>query len=138
MKTVCRTIWGRDFNWITNDTICLKNKWVTWERHQCLVRLHIFNWDISLPLCITMAGGNSVKLFRFIQNRCQKFGFKLNQTNADRNVFNAIKSIFILCLAQFAVTSVAFLVYDAKSMSEYTAIFYGKFFNWVRKIVIRL
>lgn len=81
--------------------------------------------DISLSLCIKMVGSKSVKLFRFIQKCCHAIGIKSHRSHHDEINYNSTKSVFLGCLAQFAVTSMAFLVYDAQSMSEYSSIFYG-------------
>lgn len=69
--------------------------------------------------CIKMAGGNSMKLFQFNRKYCQTIGIKSPQSNT----FNAINWIFVVCVAQFALTSAAFMLFDANSMGEYGVTF---------------
>lgn len=66
-----------------------------------------------------MAGGNSIKLFQFNEKLCQTLGIFAVKFNSNRHKSNAINVIFAICLTHFAMTSVAFLFYDAKSMDDY-------------------
>lgn len=61
--------------------------------------------------------GSSIKQFQFNQSFCQHVGIKSAQ-------FNAINAIAVIFVAQATMASIAFLVYDAKSMVEYGAIFF--------------
>lgn len=68
-----------------------------------------------------MAGRNSIKLFEFNQIYCHNVGIQLPKSTEDRCKLIAMHLIFVVCLAQYAIASVGFLVYDAKSMGECTA-----------------
>lgn len=63
---------------------------------------------------------NSIKLFQFSQKYCETFGIQLPvKSNEKRCIFKAIRWILDIFLLIFWVTSLAFMVYDAKSMVEY-------------------
>lgn len=68
-----------------------------------------------------MAGGNSINLFEFNQKYCQSVGIG---SESLRIQFNSINSIYVICVGQYAVTLIAFAVYDAKTMAEYGVIFF--------------
>lgn len=66
--------------------------------------------------------GASIKLFQFNQKFCQTMGIKLSRSNKNRYVFEHV--IFVIFETLFAITLVAFLLYDAESMGEYGATFF--------------
>lgn len=66
---------------------------------------------------------STIKMFQFNQKFCQIIGIKLPKTNGNRYTFEPVHLIFVICLTLFAMTLLAFLVYDAKSMVEYGIIF---------------
>lgn len=68
---------------------------------------------------IKMAGRNSIKLFQFNQKYCEAIGIFLPRSNYTRYKLIVLNLIFIFSSAEFAMTSAAFLVYDATSMGEY-------------------
>lgn len=72
-----------------------------------------------------MTGGNSIRLFQRMQQYCQTIGIPMLHTNQNRHSLNTKNFIFAICLAQGAMASAAFLVSDAKSMSEYGATFFS-------------
>lgn len=69
-----------------------------------------------------MAGG-PIKLFQFNRKYCQAAGIVL--PNQNHFTFNSINLVVVICLVQLGLASVAFLLYDAQSMQEYGATFYG-------------
>lgn len=71
-----------------------------------------------------MAGGSTVKLFQFNQNYCQRVGICAKRSNPNPKSTKRINLIFITVSAQFALASLAFLVYDAKTMGEHCIAFY--------------
>lgn len=72
-----------------------------------------------------MTSGNSIKLFQFNQKICQTIGIFVPQLNPNHYALNSMNLIMFIILAQFAVTLIAFVVYDAKAMGEYGAIFFS-------------
>lgn len=71
-----------------------------------------------------MAGGNPIKLFQLNQKYCRTFRIFVPQTNQNRLTNDTIKCMYLICLAQFGMASVAFLLYDANSMGDYGAAFF--------------
>lgn len=69
--------------------------------------------------------GRSIKLFQFNQEFCQTIGIELPQSNRNRYKRKAINLILIVCLVQYATATAGFLVYDAKSMGEYSVTFFA-------------
>lgn len=69
-----------------------------------------------------MAG--SIKLFQFNKRFCQTIGIFVPQTDYDRSIKTSKNVIFVVCVVQFALASIAFLLYDAKSMGEFGEIFF--------------
>lgn len=76
-------------------------------------------------LSIKMA--DSIKLFQLNRKSCELIGIYVPQTEKDRHKRNSINLTFVICLTQFAITLVAFLLYDANSMSDYGAACYTLF-----------
>lgn len=48
----------------------------------------------------------------------------MRETNPNHYTLNSINVIFIIGFAEYTTASVAFLVYDAKSMGEYGIVFF--------------
>lgn len=65
--------------------------------------------------------GCSIKLFEFNRKFSHLIGIRLPQ---NRSMLNAKNVILVICLSQFVIALVGFLVYDAKSMGEYSAAFF--------------
>lgn len=68
-----------------------------------------------------MVCGSSVRLFQLNQKYCQMIAIKLPQSKQNR--YNSINLIYAISATPYAVALAAFLLYDAKSMSEYGAAF---------------
>lgn len=81
------------------------------------------NW-VSLSLAINMAGNDKIKFFQFIQKIYQEIGIHPRRSNQKRNAINWKKWLNLFCLAQFFITSAAYLLFDAKSMIEYGMAFF--------------
>lgn len=75
----------------------------------------------SSLLRIRMASRHSIKLFQFNKKFCQTAGIFVRRSNQSRCTFLVVKLALVICMAQYAIATAAFIVYDAKSMDEYTA-----------------
>lgn len=73
-----------------------------------------------------MAGG-SIKLFQFTQNYCKAIGIRAQRSNRNCGTLNSKNWIFVVCSTQYGIATVAYLLYDAKSMCDYGVIFYTVF-----------
>lgn len=67
---------------------------------------------------------NSIKLFQFNQNFLQTVGIKFSKSNENRSKFEPMQLFLYGSLILLSMTSLAFLLYDAKSMVEYGIIFF--------------
>lgn len=65
-------------------------------------------------------GGNSMKLFQFNRNYSKLMGICVPQSKQRRCKCIAVKLCIVICAAQFVMATAAFIVYDAKSMSDYS------------------
>lgn len=72
---------------------------------------------VSLLLAITTAG--SIKLFQYYQKFNQAVGIYSRQSDQNSNSINSKNVILIVSIAQFFVSSTAFLLFDAKSILDY-------------------
>lgn len=65
-----------------------------------------------------MASSNSIQLFQFIKKFGQTIGICTPRSNRNRYALNSKNWIFAIFTAQYAMATVAFIVYDAKSVVE--------------------
>lgn len=72
--------------------------------------------DASLFPFVKMVG--SIRFLRFVQKFHQTIGICPPQPNQKPRQFNSMNTIFLTCFAQFMFTTVAFLVFDTKSMFD--------------------
>lgn len=67
-----------------------------------------------------MAGGDSIKLFQFIQKYYRAIGIHKPESNqVDRQSFNSINWFFFLNVIPMLIATTAFFLYKAESMFEY-------------------
>lgn len=76
---------------------------------------------ISFSLSIDMAsrGGGTIKLFRFIQKTYKYIGIYPPKPNDIRSPIILKNWLVLLCEAQFFISSIAFLMFEANSMIEF-------------------
>lgn len=70
------------------------------------------------------SGGDSIKLFKFIQKTYRDIGIYPPEPNQSRSPINSKNCFFLYCLAQFSLTSYAYFWFQANSMIEYGMVFY--------------
>lgn len=66
----------------------------------------------------------SIELFQFNQKYCQTIGIHMAQTKKDRHTVNSIRLVFSVVLLLYSMASVAYVVYDAETISDYGACFF--------------
>lgn len=67
-----------------------------------------------------MADGNTIKLFQFIQKYYRAIGIhKPEPSQSDRHFLNSTNYIFILSSAPMLISSLAFLLYQAKTTYDF-------------------
>lgn len=69
----------------------------------------------------------SIQLFQFVRKFHQTIGIRLSQSNQNQkqsSIISARAIIFFICTAQLILTTVAYLVFEAKSMLEFGFTFY--------------
>lgn len=73
-----------------------------------------------------MAGGvGTIKLFKFTQKTYEVIGAPLPKSNQNRScIINSKKCFYLLSLAQFFISSAAYLLFEANSMIEYGMVFF--------------
>lgn len=79
---------------------------------------------VSLSLAINMAGGGAIKLFKFTQKAYQGIGIYPPESNQSRSRINAKNYFFLVCQAQYFITTAAYLLFEANSMIEYGMTFF--------------
>lgn len=67
----------------------------------------------------------SIKLFQFFQKCHQISGIHLSEPNRGQRSFSRTSAIVLISLAQFMFTTVAFLLFEPKSMFDYGFAFYA-------------
>lgn len=75
-------------------------------------------------LTINMAGSDKIQLFRSIQRICHDIGIIPPKSNQKHRPFNVKNCVFLFCLAQFNMSSAAYLLFDTISMTEYGMVFF--------------
>lgn len=88
------------------------------------IYLVFVQFNSSLPLTINMAASDKIKLFKFIQKTYQDIGVYPPQSNQNCSSINAKKWLFSFILLQFFVSTTAYLLIEANSMTEYGMGFY--------------
>lgn len=87
-------------------------------------KVKLISIDYSLSQCIRMVAGDAIKIFQFNQNYCQTVGIALPESKRSHYTRNAVNLVLILSLVQFTIALAEYLLYDAKSMSEYGVTFF--------------
>lgn len=75
--------------------------------------------SVSLSLILNMAGGDRIKLFKFIQKSYQEIGIHSSHSDQNCRSINLKVWFILLCHAHFFISSAANLVFEANSMIEY-------------------
>lgn len=73
--------------------------------------LSTYMWTFKMP--------SSIRLFQFIQKYYRFCGVYPSQPSHNHHSFNAKKCVFIICGVQYLISSIFFLLFEAKSMLEY-------------------
>lgn len=73
-----------------------------------------------------MAGGVKIQLFKLLQKICNDIGIFPPESDQKHNSINVKNCVFLFCLAQFYISSAAYLLYDTNtnSMTEYGMVFF--------------
>lgn len=79
---------------------------------------------VSSSLTIEMAGGETIKLFKFTRKAYQGIGIDPPESNRSRSAINAKNYFFFLCQVEYFITTAAYLLFEANSMIEFGMTFF--------------
>lgn len=80
--------------------------------------------DLTISLVSTVEMAESIKLFQFLQKFHQIIGIYPHQSNQKQRSTNWTKIVFLISFTEFLFTTIAFLLFEAKSMFDYGLVFY--------------
>lgn len=89
-----------------------------------LITQNHINWPVSTVLLVvnwlmTVIMVDSIKLFQFVQKFHKFIGIYPSERNQTKCSINTTNTIFLISFAQFLLSSIAFLAFDADSMLGY-------------------
>lgn len=64
-------------------------------------------------------GGTTIQLFKFTQNTYRDIGIFPSESNRNHSAINSKNWFFIICHAEFLISSAAYLWYEANSWIDY-------------------